>query len=77
MASSRGSDPVTTCNCHGGPNCCLLIGRAIPAPVVPHRCPICGGVGTVDHDFYTRVGYSTSTERVTCKACSGRGIVLA
>lgn len=47
------------------------------SPKRPWRCPICYGVGTVDHDFYTKLGYSTSTERMTCKACGGEGIVIA
>lgn len=51
-------------------------GLALPVKR-PWRCPICAGTGTVEHDFYTKLGYGTSTERVTCKACSGRGIVIA
>lgn len=43
----------------------------------PWRCPICGGCGTVEGNFYTRLGYGTDTNRVECRACYGRGIVLA
>ena len=38
-------------------------------------CPVCSGCGTVPHDFYTRFGSSTSTSRVTCRSCWGRGVI--
>lgn len=49
----------------------------IPFGQRPHRCPICGGCGTVPNGFYSQLGQATSTARETCKACGGRGIVIA
>jgi DnaJ-class molecular chaperone len=46
-------------------------------PKKPHRCPICGGTGTVPADFYSQLGSATSTARAKCRACNGRGIVIA
>lgn len=41
-----------------------------------HTCPVCGGCGTVPHDFYNRHGMSTSTARESCRSCLGRGIIV-
>jgi len=43
----------------------------------PHRCPVCNGVGTVPPGFYegNHSGTSISTQRATCKACGGSGLV--
>lgn len=43
----------------------------------PWRCPICEGRGTVPLDFYTQCGASTGTKREQCRACYGRGVVIA
>lgn len=52
---------------------------------VPHRCPVCNGVGTVPDGFYNppptvdwgpqHVGTSTVPMREPCRACSGTGIL--
>jgi hypothetical protein len=43
----------------------------------PHKCPICHGRGTVPPGFYDQIdtGTSISTQRPTCKACGGSGLV--
>lgn len=46
-------------------------------PKRPYCCPVCFGRGTVPHDFYACIGYSTSTGREACRSCNGRGIVIA
>ncbi len=42
---------------------------------IPWRCPVCGGCGSVPHDFYMRLGASTGTFRELCRSCNGSGIV--
>lgn len=51
--------------------------RSVVTRTYPVACPICGGCGTVPHDFYTRLGQSTSTARETCHHCSGGGVSWA
>lgn len=41
----------------------------------PHRCPVCGGRGTVPCNFYTGSASTTSTSEVECKSCHGEGIL--
>lgn len=46
-----------------------------------YRCPVCGGRGFVDNQFYTStntVGETTgdSTAFVACRSCQGTGIVF-
>jgi DnaJ-class molecular chaperone len=48
----------------------------IPTPKRPHRCPICNGTGQVDACFYTR-GLSATTASVKCRACDGKGVIVA
>ena len=50
---------------------------AIPMPRKPHTCPICHGRGTVPHDFYTGTKLAGVTEGVKCRACDGRGVIIA
>lgn len=47
--------------------------RAQPAPW--QRCPVCAGRGTLPSDFYSQIGGMTSTVRVTCRSCGGKGMV--
>lgn len=42
--------------------------------MIPHKCPVCEGRGTVHASFYgesTNAGFGT----VACKSCFGTGIV--
>ncbi len=44
----------------------------------PYTCPICGGNGLVQNEFYNQTGgcWSTATLSLeTCRTCNGRGIV--
>ena len=43
----------------------------------PVACPICGGCGSVEHNFYTQMTSGTSANRVTCQTCNGKGTVMA
>ena len=40
-------------------------------------CPVCNGRGTVAPGFYEGVDNpsTTNTQRETCRACAGRGIL--
>jgi DNA-directed RNA polymerase subunit RPC12/RpoP len=70
------------CGLHGiysGYSCPQCV--TLPATVrpirgsVPYRCPVCGGRGTMPHDFYRGLGASNATGPVQCRSCGGRGIV--
>lgn len=39
------------------------------------KCPVCLGVGTLPHNFYTCQTVSSSVSDVQCKSCNGRGII--
>jgi len=45
----------------------------------PHCCPVCGGTGTKPANFYEPFcqgeGTTVNNYPVTCKACTGSGIV--
>lgn len=42
----------------------------------PHRCPVCGGRGSVAAGFYSASRDSTSTNPLEhCRACAGSGIL--
>ena len=42
----------------------------------PHVCPVCCGKGEVPSSFYDKdVMATTNNNPVTCRTCSGRGIV--
>lgn len=43
--------------------------------MTPHRCPVCGGRGTVPGSLYTGLTGATGTTWVMCRTCRGRGIV--
>ena len=46
----------------------------------PYLCPVCNGKGIVPAGFYNwpgNCGGVTSTCAETCKACSGKGIIIA
>lgn len=38
-------------------------------------CPICGGVGTVPANFYSKDNYTTANNEISCKSCSGKGVL--
>lgn len=38
-------------------------------------CPVCGGAGTLDQHFYSRLPVATSTSRIECKTCKGSGLI--
>ena len=65
----------------GTSHICGVNTPAVPTPPSfqprPWKCPICGGKGHVPVDFYTAIGYSTSTNPVLCKSCGGRGVIIA
>lgn len=44
-------------------------------PVMFQKCPVCEGVGSMPHNFYTRVQASSSISEVQCKTCNGQGII--
>lgn len=55
-----------------------------PSPPVsllaPHKCPVCGGRGTVPHGFYNiNMGPLASTTGGTqpeeCRSCNGKGVI--
>lgn len=46
----------------------------VPAPRVPHRCPVCEGRGTVPVNFYTRASATTDAGDIACRSCVG-GII--
>jgi len=63
---------------HGCPTCAVVrAALSAPAGRTPYRCPVCGGRGTMPHDFYTRLGASNATGPVQCRSCGGSGIVYA
>lgn len=41
----------------------------------PYKCPVCNGTGTVDAEFYQPKGYTTTANYVTCRSCSGKGVL--
>lgn len=47
--------------------------------MIPHRCPVCRGIGLVAQGFYIAIGQptfgSTSTALETCRSCWGTGIL--
>lgn len=48
--------------------------------LTPHRCPVCGGNGLVPRGFYSTVTGQSSTTDATpeiCRACQGKGYILA
>lgn len=48
----------------------------IPMPEKrPHRCPICAGRGEVAASFYD--SERSAHVQVQCRACSGRGVIIA
>lgn len=48
----------------------------VPAARAPHRCPVCIGRGTVDEDFYTRIGRGGGAGGfTTCRSCDGSGVI--
>ena len=45
---------------------------------IPHKCPVCNGVGKVPIGYYNanqRFSTTSSATPETCKSCSGKGIV--
>lgn len=46
----------------------------------PYCCPVCGGKGIVPSGFYSfpgNFGGVTNTCAETCRACNGKGIIIA
>lgn len=41
---------------------------------IPHRCPVCDGIGFVPSGFYSPCG-TTSFSAEQCKTCNGSGVV--
>lgn len=57
------------------------ISQTVPLPPVgtgrvtretPHRCPVCGGAGSVFESLYTRLPTTTVTG---CRSCYGTGVL--
>ena len=46
--------------------------------VIPHKCPICQGRGTMPADFYEMSDPTAiNTCPVPCKSCQGKGVIFA
>ncbi len=45
-----------------------------PLKEPPFVCPVCGGRGKVDVEFYEKYS-TTAAEEVACRTCAGRDIV--
>jgi hypothetical protein len=45
--------------------------------IVPFRCPVCEGRGSMPRGFYDRSTTVSSLEPEQCRACRGCGIVWA
>ena len=43
--------------------------------LIPFRCPICEGRGTVPHGFYDRTEGASSTEPEPGRKCEGTGTI--
>ena len=44
----------------------------------PYKCPVCNGRGLVPFNFYDNIYYGNATiptPDVTCRSCSGKGII--
>jgi hypothetical protein len=50
-------------------------GLSSPGHETPHVCPVCCGAQSVEDSLYDPMGASTTCWRVTCRTCSGSGIV--
>lgn len=69
----EGNSTVTirTCPCPNGR--WQIVAHPQTSGRVPHKCPVCGGRGTVPRIAYG--GGSTYTGEDPCHACGGTGIV--
>jgi len=43
--------------------------------ILPHKCPVCRGRGTVPIGFYFYEGVKPTTKEVKCRSCNGNGII--